>query len=129
MYNENFENGVYGIEAILDFHDCDTSVFTSEKLLDFVKNLIKITDMEPHGDPIIWEDHASQEPHLNGTSVFQWIKTSNIVLHTMDLTKLALLNLFSCKPFDPNVVRDYGREFFKTDMVYLKIIERGSRSE
>ena len=124
-FNSHFDDGVYGIEAIFDFHDCDVSKFTAEDLTNFVNQIIEIAGMEAHGDPMIWEDHNAQELHLQGTSVFQWIKTSNIVIHTLTLTKLVLLNLFSCKPFDAQKVREFGENFFKAGRVSTTIVIRG----
>lgn len=124
-YNTHFDNGAFGLEAIFDFHNCDTSKFTAEALVGFVNKIIEISDMEAYGEPIVWEDHVPQEVHLNGTSVFQWIKTSNIVLHTLNLTGLALLNLFSCKPFDPDEIAKYGKEFFAAENVKVTVVDRG----
>lgn len=125
IYNEHLDSGAYGIEAMFDFHNCDTSKFTAESLVSFVNQIIEIADMQAHGDPLIWEDNHAQELHLQGTSVFQFIKTSNIVIHTMTITGLALLNLFSCKTFDPDKVLEFGKEYFQSDNVKLTVVHRG----
>ena len=126
-YNTHFSDGTYGMEAIFDFHNCDVSKFNPDDLVNFVNKIIEIADMEADGDPVVWEEHEAADLHLRGTSIFQWIKTSNIVLHTLELTDLALLNLFSCKPFDPKDIADYGKEFFAADKVDFTVVDRGKK--
>jgi len=124
MYNSNFKDGSFGLEAVLDFHDCD---FTHEDIISFVPEIVRIADMEAHDEPIVWEDDESEDLHLRGISIFQWIKTSNIVVHALDHTKLVMLNLFSCKPFDPVAIADFGQQYLKAKRVSMQRVPRGTK--
>jgi S-adenosylmethionine/arginine decarboxylase-like enzyme len=124
-YNTNFANGNYGEESLFDFHGCDADKFTPESLIEFVNQIIKIADMEAYGDPIVWEDKQPKELHLNGVSVFQWIKTSNIVIHSLSLTGLVMVNLFSCKPFNALEIANFGKEFFQAERCEVSTVKRG----
>jgi len=123
-YNKHFSTGNYGLEAVIDFHGCDVAKATTENLRVFLDEVIKLSDMEAHGEPIFWVDMEATEPHLKGISVFQWIKTSNIVIHAL-ATGLVLFNLFSCKPFDPDVIVEFGRKFWQADRVQMNVVDRG----
>ncbi|MHA2427563.1 MAG: S-adenosylmethionine decarboxylase [Candidatus Hermodarchaeia archaeon] len=127
VYNKHFPNGDYGLEATIDFHGCDTVKITTDNLKEFVTQVIRLSDMKPHGDPVIWEDLEATEPHLTGISIFQWIQTSDIVIHALT-TGLVLFNLFSCKPFDPQQIADFGKDFWKANKVDLTTVTRGKLS-
>jgi S-adenosylmethionine/arginine decarboxylase-like enzyme len=58
------------------------------------------------------DEEKETEPHLVGTSAIQFIKTSNITVHTLDLLKRVYLNLFSCKDFDSDAAVAYCVDFF-----------------
>ncbi len=70
------------------------------------------------------EEEKETEPHLKGTTAIQFIKTSNITIHTLDLLKKVYLNIFSCKDFDPEIVKQFTEEWFKGKIVNNHVIER-----
>lgn len=123
------KEGQYGVELILDIHGCDPSKFTRENIEHFFDVVCARIDME-QCDLHWWddlhtpEDKKETEPHLVGTSAIQFIKTSNITIHTLDLMKRVYLNIFSCKDFDPRIVRDVALEFFGGYIVSKHIIVR-----
>ena len=63
-----------------------------------------------------WDDHGvsreeqQTEPHLKGTTAIQFIMTSNIVIHTLDILKAVYLNVFSCKEFDGKIVKEFSEK-------------------
>ncbi len=63
------------------------------------------------------EDYDKAEDHVKGISAIQFIQTSSIVIHTLDVLKAVYLNVFSCKLFDPNVVANYSNIFFKVKLL------------
>ena len=119
----------YGKEIILDLHDCNIEHFNRKDLTHFFKHLCKITDMEAC-DLHFWDDLYTPEeekqtkPHLVGTSAIQFIKTSNITIHTLDIMKRVYLNFFSCKDFDANKVEKYVRNYFKGEIVNKVVTRR-----
>ena len=94
---------MYGKELILDIHNCDISLFNRVDLERFVKRLCNLIDMERE-DLYFWdypeEEKKNLPAHLKGTSVVQFIRTSDIVIHTLDDLRKVFINLFSCKPFN-----------------------------
>ncbi len=70
------------------------------------------------------EEEKETEPHLKGITAIQFIKTSNITIHTLDLLKSVYLNIFSCKDFDPEIVKQFTEEWFKGKIVNNHVIER-----
>ena len=107
----------YGQELILDLHSCDSSTFNRKSIRQYFKQLCDLIDMEPA--KLVWWDYYNEPelykaapPHLKGTSAVQFIKTSNIVIHTLDTLGRVYLNIFSCKDFSDIKARDFSIEFF-----------------
>ena len=114
---------MYGKELILDIHNCDPSLFTREILEAFLAELCDLIDME-RCDLHWWDDHVSEEPHLRGISAVQFIKTSNITIHTIELMRHVYLNIFSCKDFNDNTATDFVENFFGGKIVNRVCIGR-----
>ena len=107
----------YGKELILDLHNCDPSTFTRKSIRKFFKELCKLIDMER--EKVVWWDdlyvakaEKETEPHLVGTSAVQFIRTSNITIHTLDIMKRVYLNIFSCKDFNAEKAADFCIVYF-----------------
>jgi S-adenosylmethionine/arginine decarboxylase-like enzyme len=113
------------MEAAIDLHQCKLEKMTLQHLLDFIKQLVAIAGMKEQGDPVVWDASGSDELHIKGYSILQFIQTSSIVMHTMDKTNLICLNLFSCKPFDVDVVISFAQKFFDTVKTQVTVINRG----
>lgn len=100
----------YGQECILDVHaSCS---FTRDTIASFCAELCELLDMQRE-DLVFWDydgdpdGYANAPPHLKGTSAVQFIRTSNITIHSLDELKRLYLNVFSCKPFNACLVRDF----------------------
>lgn len=119
----------YGYELILDLHSCDVSTFNRESLKSFFEKLcdeIKMTRCELH----FWDDvgvppeEQQTSPHTKGTSAVQFILTSTIVIHTLDLLKAVYINIFSCKEFDKDKAEQLTKEWFGAKECRSYFIER-----
>lgn len=120
----------YGMELIIDLYNCDVSTFTRKSIRNYLKILCdEIIFMERealhwwdyHGIP---EEDQPKEIHLRGTSVVQFIKTSNIVIHTLDLLGNVYINIFSCKKFNADIAREFTGRFFKGDIAHWEVVRR-----
>lgn len=116
------------MEIVVDLHGCNINNFTKEKLDEFFEKLCVISKMTPVGKPKYWHE-TSQIPHLMGYSGIQFIKTSNILIHTLDITKDAYINFFSCKDFDIDTVVDFIKKHFEPTHVKLTLINRGDERD
>lgn len=109
---------VYGYSSILDVIDCDPQTFTRESIEDFLAALCDAIDMERE-DLHFWdydedpEGYAAAPSHLRGISAVQFIKTSSIVIHTLDDLNVVFIDLFSCKKYEPQVVSWVVETHFK----------------
>lgn len=111
------------MELIVDMHDCDVSTFTEDNLRKFFVELCELIRMKRHGEPLFWIDHSTI-PHLKGVSAIQFIETSNVVVHCIELQHAVYINIFSCKAFDPTVATKFATDFFKAAKATSRSIDR-----
>ena len=69
-------------------------------------------DLHFWDDVGVSEDEQQTDPKTKGTSAVQFILTSTIVIHTLDLMNTVYVNIFSCKQFDPDVAAKFTAEWF-----------------
>lgn len=119
----------YGFELILDLHYCDNNTFSRQSIRKYFKELCKHIDMK--AEKLCWWDDYGLEPEFQqtqpltkGTSAVQFILTSNITIHTLDLLKNVYINIFSCKDFDAEMAIKFSAEWFKGKIVNSQLIER-----
>jgi S-adenosylmethionine decarboxylase len=94
----------WGYHLILDCHACDVpSIQSKENVYNWITGLVRAIDMEPIGEPHI-EYTAAEFPDKAGFTAIQVIVTSSIVAHFVDSTGDVYIDVFSCKPFDNDVV-------------------------
>lgn len=119
----------YGKELILDIHNCNSDTFNRKSIRNYFKKLCELIDME-RCKLSWWDDYGvppeeqQTEPHLKGTSAIQFIITSNITIHTLDILKSVYINIFSCKDFDAQKAEDFTKEWFKGKVVNSLLVER-----
>lgn len=111
------DESTYGMELVMDLHDCDPETFTRDAIEQYFSDLCKLIDMEPcelhfWDDRDVPEEERQTNPKTKGTSAVQFILTSSIVIHTLDLLRAVYLNIFSCKRFDADAAARFSAEAF-----------------
>jgi len=119
----------YGKELILDLHNCDVSTFNRKSLDGYFEKLCKAIDMVKcerywWDDVGVSEDEKQTSPHTKGTSAVQFILTSTIVVHTLDLLEAVYINIFSCKSFSREIAEKITKEWFGAKECTARFIER-----
>lgn len=119
----------YGYELILDMHGCDVSTFTRKSIENFLIALCEEIKMQRE-DLHFWdydgvpESERPTQAHLLGVSAVQFISTSNIVIHTLELLKAVYVNIFSCKFYDKTIAEKITKEWFGAKECSSHFIER-----
>ncbi len=119
----------YGKELILDIHECNAKLFTRISIRKYFKDLcllIGMTACDLHfwDDVGVSEEEKQTSPHTKGTTAIQFILTSNITIHTLDILEKIFINVFSCKEFDTKTVEDFTVNFFGGKIVKSTTIMR-----
>lgn len=119
----------YGQELILDLHECDPSRFTRSSIRKFCAELCELIDME-RCDLHFWDDvgvpmeEQQTDPKTKGTSAVQFILTSTIVIHTLDLMEAVYVNIFSCKDFDADEAAVFAAKWFASTEWTSQVVTR-----
>ena len=119
----------YGKELLVDLHYCDSSTFKRKSIRKYFQLLCEKIDMKPE-KLCWWDDHGVEaemrqtESHTKGTTAVQFILTSNITIHTLDVMKRVYLNIFTCKDFKPEDARDFCQKYFDGKIVTYQIVDR-----
>lgn len=113
----------WGLLSCIDLYDCDSqTIRDAEKIKQFVKELCDLIQMKRFGDTQIV--HFGEDERVAGYSMTQLIETSLISAHFANQNNTTYLDVFSCKTYDPNVVAEFAKSYFKADKFNLQTIKR-----
>jgi S-adenosylmethionine/arginine decarboxylase-like enzyme len=105
------EKSVWGIASSFDIYNCNhVTIRNAEKIKQFVKELCELIGMRRFGETHVV--HFGEDERVAGYSMVQLIETSLISAHFANQTNTTYLDVFSCKPYDPEIVREFAVNFF-----------------
>lgn len=112
----------WGFHLMLDCSGCSHAAITSQQVIyNFTKNLVQDIDMVAYGEPQIVKFGSGDKA---GYTLVQLIETSNICAHFVDENDTMYLDVFSCKPFDPDVVENLVKITFGATKIRRNFITR-----
>lgn len=112
----------WGYHLILDAAKCTKSRIASRNNIEvFSRNLVKKIDMVPFGSPQIEHFGSGNKA---GYTLVQLIETSNICAHFVEETSDMYLDVFSCKPFNPEDVESMVKYYFSPKMMNRMFLVR-----
>lgn len=105
------EQKVWGMASSIDIYDCDPfKIRNAGEIRRFVVDLCDLIGMKRFGETQVV--HFGEDEKVAGYSMVQLIETSLISAHFANLTNTTYLDVFSCKPYDPELVRSFAQQFF-----------------
>lgn len=124
------KKGMYGVETIIDLQGCDTTRFNRRDIKQYFSQACKLLGVSPE-DCYFWDDfripqeRQQTNPKTKGTTAIQFILTSNITIHTLDLLKSVFINIFSCEDYNAQLLEEFTVRFFSSSKHRTTLIERG----
>ena len=116
--------GYWGYHLILDCQGCSIAkIRDRENLKCFIKTLVRAIDMKAYGEPLL-EHFATHDPSKGGYSLVQLIETSSMTGHFVDESGDAYLDIFSCKPFSTETVKEVVYAFFQPQSIKMHFLTR-----
>ena len=113
----------YGKELIIDLHMCNPDTFNRRSIKKYFRFICQQINMQP--EKIVWWDYLyipqkerDIEAHLVGTSAVQFIKTSNITIHTLD----SLKRVYSSIKFFISYVKKSSNNYLLLAQFVLKTV-------
>ncbi len=113
----------WGLSTCVDLTDCDPDLIRSEEAIKkYVLDLCDLIEMKRFGETVVV--HFGEDEKVAGYSMTQLIETSLISGHFANLTNSVYIDVFSCKLYDPAVVAEFTKEFFKAKNVTINYVMR-----
>ena len=113
----------WGLLTNLDIYGCNQELIRdSEKIKQYVIELCDLIGMKRFGECQVV--HFGKEERVEGYSMVQLIETSLIAGHFANLTNAAYIDIFSCKPYEPEQVARFSKEFFQAESVGINVLKR-----
>jgi S-adenosylmethionine/arginine decarboxylase-like enzyme len=113
----------WGILTSLDLYGCSPeTIRNAEEIRRFVVELCERIDMKRFGECQVV--HFGQDERVAGYSMIQLIETSLISGHFANQSNAAYIDIFSCKPYDPDDVAQFSREFFGAEFIEMHVARR-----
>ena len=111
IVEQALEEHVWGISSSIDIYECDPETIRSaDKIRQFVVELCELIEMKRYMDTLVV--HFGEDERVSGFSMVQLIETSLISAHFANQTNTTYLDVFSCKPYDPDIVAEFAQSFF-----------------
>lgn len=120
----------YGKELILDLRDCDPETMNRGNIRRFMERACAKMEVEAC-DLHFWDDEGlpaeecQTDPKKKGVSAVQFLLTSSIVLHALELRREVYLNMFSCETFNDRLLVDVALRSFGGRIVSQHVVHRG----
>ena len=112
----------WGFHMMIDAARCNSrSIRNPAHITKFAKVLVKRIDMVPYGEPQVVHFGSGNKM---GYTLMQLIETSNITAHFVEDTNDMYLDVFSCKGFSQQVVKDLVREYFEPEVIHERFLYR-----
>lgn len=117
-------NRHWGLQFIVDASECNPeSIRNVSHIKRFAKELVKSIHMVPYGEPRVVHFGKGKK---QGNTLIQLIETSNIAVHFVEATNDMYFDLFSCKDFDPKIVKDLLRLYFQPNRMHTHLLYRNA---
>ena len=112
----------WGKHLVLDAAGCSPKRIGSATVIkNFTNDLVKQIDMVAYGDPQIVMFGTGNK---KGYTLIQLIETSNIAGHFVEENNTMYLDVFSCKDFDPEIVKKLVHEYFHAQSFSSRVLLR-----
>ena len=114
---------LWGMSLSLDLYKCNPdTIRDADKIKEYVKQLCDLIEMKTYGKCHVV--HFGDDPKVTGFSMTQLIETSLVSGHFANNTNAAYLDIFSCKWYDIDKVRDFSEKFFEAQASITKLNKR-----
>lgn len=120
VMNEAIATNAWGIASSIDIYECNPeTIRDADAIRRFVVELCDLIEMKRFGETQVV--HFGEDEKVAGYSMVQLIETSLISAHFANLTNAVYLDVFSCKPYLPEMVQDFAEKFFEGSSSVLNV--------
>jgi S-adenosylmethionine decarboxylase len=113
----------WGLLSCIDLYECDPNIIRdAEAIKKFVVQLCDLIRMKRFGETQVI--HFGEDERVSGFSMTQLIETSLISAHFANQSNTTYLDVFSCKTYDPEIVAEFAKTFFRAKRLRRQTVYR-----
>jgi S-adenosylmethionine/arginine decarboxylase-like enzyme len=113
----------WGLLSCIDLYECDPDIIRdAEAIKKFVVEVCDLIKMKRFGETQVI--HFGEDERVAGFSMTQLIETSLVSAHFANQSNATYLDVFSCKTYDPEVVAEFAKKFFKAKRLRRQSVYR-----
>lgn len=114
---------VWGMASAIDIYNCNPdTIRDADAIRRFTVALCNLIEMKRFGETQVV--HFGEDERVAGYSMVQLIETSLISAHFANQSNTVYLDVFSCKPYDPEKVQAFSQKFFEGTHSVLNVTMR-----
>lgn len=118
----------FGYLLTLDLYDCKEGVCDDIDLCyRFLENIVIELKMEKQSPPFIFKSDAIKYPDKAGLSGWVPLIESGVQIHTLTANNFITIDVYSCKKFNTNTLREFVSNYFYPKEFDMNLIERGMK--
>ena len=123
VMRDALSENVWGIASSIDIYECNPdTIRNADEIKRFVVELCHLIEMKRFGETQVV--HFGEDDRVAGFSMVQLIETSLISAHFANQTNTVYLDVFSCKPYNPQTAQAFAQEFFEGRRSVLNVAVR-----
>lgn len=94
---------------------------------DFLNKLVEFLGMHKQSEPVVVRTDHDKFPDKRGLSAWVPLVESGIQIHTLTLKDFITIDIYSCRDFDKDLVRDFVKSYFSAKELEEHYVLRGMR--
>lgn len=117
---------VFGYELLLDCYSCKPGDASNlDHCYNYLDKIVGLIGMKKQEPPSIFRTDRTAFPDKAGLSGWVPLADSSVVIHTMSKKNFISIDVYSCKEYDPKIVLEFTKDYFKPKRIEKQFILRG----
>lgn len=120
----------FGYSLLLDIAGCAEGTLDDMNLCyQFLDDLVVFLKMNKQSEPTVVRTDHHKYPEKKGLSGWVPLVESGVQIHTLSVDNDLYIDVFSCREFNPNGVKEFITKYFKCEKIRAIFIVRGAHLE
>lgn len=120
------KNPPFGYLMTLDLYGCKEGVCDDLSLCyNFLEDIVVKLEMKKQSPPFIFRSDAILYPDKAGLSGWVPLIESGIQIHTLVPKNFISVDVYSCRKFSTENIKEFAQKYFECKEVEMNYIERG----
>ena len=119
---------IFGYHMTMDCYGCDRKTIDSIKVCyNYLNKMTEIMKVHKQSEPYVVYTDPIKYPDKAGISAWVPIVESGVSIHTLTPTGFISIDVYSCKKYNIEKIRDFTRKTFKPKEIEEKFFLRGEK--